>query len=242
MIREALGRFGHENLGFFWIIGEPMLLTCGVMAMWSLAGIDKGHGVGVIPFALTGYSMITLWRHLTSGSVRALRASTPLLFHRKIRVLDILMARATLECVGGLAAFLISYTIFNLLGYVETMDDPLLALSAWLLMTWFSFAFSLIVAGITEIWEMTGHFIGPALYLTLPITGAFYMVHWLPETAQQVVKWSPLVQPFEMFRAGMFGSHVPTEWSAPYLIIWCLFLTGIGLPLLEKAQRHIQLQ
>lgn len=241
MIRAALGRFGHENLGFFWIIGEPIVLTCGVMIMWSVAGIEKGHsGVGVIPFALSAYSLLSLWRHVCGGSVRVLRMSAPLLFHRKIRLLDILIARTALESIGGLAAFFISYIIFNLLGFVQTLEDPLLVISAWLLMTWFAFGFSLVVASVTEIWELTEHFVAPALYLTLPLTGAFYMVHWLPESAQ-LVKWSPLVQVFEMFRAGMFGSHVPTEWSVPYLVIWSLLLTGVGLPLVEKAQRHVKL-
>lgn len=242
MIREALGRFGHENLGFFWIVGEPMLMTSGVMLMWSLTGIEKGHeGIGIIPFALSGYSLLTLWRHISGKSVHALRQGAALLFHRNIRLLDVLIARAALESIGGLAAFFITYVVFNLLGYIETLEDPLLVISAWLLLTWFSFGFSLIIAGITEIVEPVGHFIPPLLYLTLPITGAFYMVHWLPESVQDLLWWSPLVQFFEMFRAGMFGSHVPTEWSVPYLVIWGLLLTSAGLPLVQKAQKHVKL-
>ncbi len=53
MLRGALSRYGHENLGFFWLMGEPLLMTCGVMAMWSMAGMDHGHGVGLVPFVLT---------------------------------------------------------------------------------------------------------------------------------------------------------------------------------------------
>ncbi|WP_137129509.1 ABC transporter permease [Rhizobium sp. FY34] len=242
MIREALGRFGHENLGFFWIVGEPMLMTSGVMLMWSLTGIEKGHeGIGLIPFALSGYSLLTLWRHISGKSVHALRHGAALLFHRNIRLLDVLIARAALESIGGLTAFFITYVVFNLLGYIDTLEDPLLVISAWLLLTWFSFGFSLIIAGITEIVEPLGHFVPPLLYLTLPITGAFYMVNWLPESVQDLLWWSPLVQFFEMFRAGMFGSHVPTEWSVPYLVIWGLLLTSVGLPLVEKAQKHVKL-
>jgi capsular polysaccharide transport system permease protein len=219
-----------------------MLLACGVMVMWTMAGIEKGHeGIGVIPFALSGYSLLTLWRHISGGSVHALRNNASLLFHRNIRPLDVLVAHTALESIGGLAAFFISYTVFNLLGYIPTLEDPLLVVSAWLLMTWFAFGFSLIVAGITEISEPTEHFVAPLLYITLPVTGAFYMVHWLPASVQNVVKWSPLVQFFEMYRAGMFGSLVQTEWNVPYLALWSLLLTGLGLPLVEKAQRHVQL-
>lgn len=242
MIREALGRFGHENLGFFWIIGEPMLMTYGVMVMWSMSGMEKGHdGIGIIPFALTGYSMLTLWRHISGHSVNALRHSVALLFHRNIRLLDILIARTMLESVGGLSAFFITYIVFNMLGYVDTMADPLILISAWLLFTGFAFGFSLIVASLTELIEPAGHFVPPLLYITIPLTGAFYMVHWLPAELQAFVRWSPLVQVFEMFRAGMFGERIPTEWSAPYLAIWGIALTSIGLPLVKKAQSHVML-
>ena len=29
MIRDALSRYGHGSLGFFWVVGEPLLLTTG---------------------------------------------------------------------------------------------------------------------------------------------------------------------------------------------------------------------
>lgn len=41
MMREGTMRFGHENLGFFWVIGEPMFLTVGVMGMWTVSGAGK---------------------------------------------------------------------------------------------------------------------------------------------------------------------------------------------------------
>lgn len=242
MIREALGRFGHENLGFFWIIGEPIVMTCGVMIMWTVAGIEKGHdGIGIIPFALSGYSLLTMWRHISGHSANALRHSAALLFHRNIRLLDVLIASAVLQSVGGLSAFFITYLVFNTLGYIDTLEDPLLVVSAWLLFTWFAFGFSLIVAGLTEMIEPLAHFIPPILYVSLPFTGAFYMIHWMPASIQGILWWSPLVQFFEMFRAGMFGSRVPTEWSVPYLMIWGVALTSIGLPVVKKAQDHVML-
>lgn len=240
MIREALARFGRDNLGFFWIIGEPMILTTGVMIMWSMTGMTHGHGgMSVIPFALTAYSLLTLWRHISQGSIKVMRHNAGLLFHRNVRTLDILIARTALESVGGLAAFFIAYLPYNLLGYVDTMEDPLLVIGAWLLMTWFAFAFGLIVSALSELSEAVEQFVPPILYITLPLTGAFYMVHWLP-VSLQIVKWSPLVQFFEMMRCGMFGSTVPTEWDAGYLALWCLALTAVGLPLVHVAQRHIR--
>ncbi len=52
LVREALRRFGHENLGFFWVMAEPLLLVLGVVILWHI--IDEAHGrIAITPFALT---------------------------------------------------------------------------------------------------------------------------------------------------------------------------------------------
>jgi capsular polysaccharide transport system permease protein len=242
MVREAMSRFGHENLGFFWIMGEPLLLTVAVMIMWTLSGGTHGSEVGVVPFILTGYSSLTLWRHIVSRSVHAMRNNVGLLFHRNVRFLDILIARYVLETLGGLAAFMVAYVPLTLLGLLDPMDDPLTLLLGWFLLAWFSSAFGLLLAGMTELSDILERFVAPIMYVTLPLTGAFYMVHWLPESAQQIVVWSPLVSCFEMFRAGLFGSKVMTEYDPGYVIVWCLSLTAIGLPLAQYAQRNVRLE
>ena len=35
MLRDAMMRYGRENIGFVWVILEPMLLCTGVMILWS---------------------------------------------------------------------------------------------------------------------------------------------------------------------------------------------------------------
>lgn len=236
MIREAVARFGHANLGFFWLFIEPLLLSGAVMLMWTLAGLHKGQGVGIVPFVLASYSLLTLWRHICSHSVHVLRSHSGLLYHRNVRMLDILIARVVLDSLGGMAGFTVAFIVLNILGYVENMQDPLASAGAWLLMTWFGWSFSLVVAGITELFEPAHHFVQPLLYITLPVTGAFYMVLWLPRSVQDVVMWSPLVHIFEMFRSGLFGEHMSAQWSAMYVIAWSLGLMAVGLPLLRIAQ------
>ncbi len=36
MIRLIIVRFGRENLGFLWVVIEPMLLCVGVMGIWKI--------------------------------------------------------------------------------------------------------------------------------------------------------------------------------------------------------------
>lgn len=36
MLREMMTRFGRSHLGFFWLMGEPLLLMAGVVFVWTL--------------------------------------------------------------------------------------------------------------------------------------------------------------------------------------------------------------
>jgi len=38
MMREVITRFGRENLGVLWLIGEPMIFTLGVATLWCTTG------------------------------------------------------------------------------------------------------------------------------------------------------------------------------------------------------------
>ena len=241
MLREAIASHGHENIGFFWVVGEPMLLTFGVMAMWSMTGQGHGGEIGVIPFALTGYSYITLWRHLVSRSIRAITRNATLFYLRPVRFFDTLIAGALLEIVSIFTAFLIVYTPFMLLGLAPVMHDPLLAVGGYLLLGWFGFSFGLVIVAVSELNESAEKFIGPLMYITLPLTGTFTMMDWLPGKAQKFLIWSPLVSGIEMFRGGIFSPDVPVYYNAGYLVTCCVVLTALGLPLCRYAQRHVQI-
>jgi len=242
MMREGTIKYGHENLGFFWVMGEPLFLTVGVMGMWAIGGQAHGHNIGDVPFALSGYTMITLWRHLTGKAVRAIRNNMGLLFHRNVRVLDILLARGLLEIVAILTAFFIAYTPLALLGFVDPLQDPLLLIGGYLLNGWFSLAVGIIIAGLSELSEPVEQFVPPILYITLPFTGAFNMAAWLPQRWRDVVLWSPLVNCQEMFRSGMFSPDTITYWYPWYVVLWCVVLTAIALPLALYAQKQVSME
>lgn len=242
MLRGALSRYGHENIGFFWLMGEPLLMTCGVMVMWSVAGMDHGHGVGIVPFVLTGYTMLTLWRHVVVHMSHSMSHNAGLMFHRNVRMIDALSGHVVLESLGGLAAFFIAYIPLYAADMVPPISDPLLLLGAWAIITWLAFAFGMVIAALSEFSEAVTRFIPPLMYITIPATGAFYMVNWMPEKVQAVLIWSPLVHPFEMFRGGLFGPVVEAKFSFGYMILVCTLLTAVGLAMVRSAEKHVHLQ
>ncbi len=242
MLREILTRFGRENLGFFWLMGEPLVLTSLVIVLWSLIHNHLEGGLSVVPFILTGYTLITLWRHIIARSVFCFRHNAGLMFHRNVNFIDTLVSRALLEIGGTGLSFLVAYIPLFLFGYLPAPSDPLLVIGGWLFMGWISFGVGLILAGLSEVSDLAERFVQPIMYVTIPLTGTFFMVSWLPERAQKVVLYSPLVHSVEMMREGVAGNGVEAVWSFSYLVNSCLVLTGIGLLVVRKTRKYVHLE
>lgn len=239
MIRDLMVRYGRNNIGFLWVVLEPMILTGGVMVVWSMIRPPNAQGVQLISFVLTGYMPLTLWRHLTQAGVFPFRRSMGLMYHRHISMIDVLLARQMLEFAGTTCAFLVVYGVLLAAGLVAPMVDPGLLLLGWVLMGWLSFGFSLGIAILTEWTDVAERFVQPIQYLMLPISGCFYMVDWLPTVAQELAWYVPMVHCYEMIRAGFFGDSVQTYYTTWYVALWSLVLTAVGLWGLDKVRDRI---
>lgn len=240
ILRDLLARFGRGNLGFVWTILEPMILTGGVMIVWSLIRPPVYHGVSIIAFVLTGYMPLTMWRHLMNSTNRILSGNVTLLYHRVISHIDILMARLVLEFLSTTTALLVVYLTVLSLGFVEPIYDYSLVLLGWLLTSWYFGAAGMVVAALGEIWEPSDKFIQPIQYLALPVSGVFFMVDWMPAFAQKLLWYNPTIHCFEIFRAGFFGPTQTTHYDAWFLIAACVAMTALGVFAMKHVREHIK--
>src|SRR6202789_4137447 len=107
MMRELITRYGRDNLGVLWLVGEPMVFTLGVATLWSAAGLHHGSPIPIVAFAVSGYSSVLMWRNSASRAGSAIAQNKPLLFHRNVQVIDVLLARTMLEIGGATASFIV---------------------------------------------------------------------------------------------------------------------------------------
>lgn len=240
IIRNLMARFGRENFGFFWFILEPTILTAGVMIVWSVLKEPYIHNVPVITFVMTGYMPLTLWRHLTNPMVRVFHNNAHLLYHRPISYGYIMIARLLLEFLSVSGALTGVYFALASLGIVKPMEDPGLVLAGWLLTAWFYGGLAILIAGLTEYWEVAERFVQPFQYFALPVSGVFFMVDWVPGWGQNLILLNPAVHCTEMFRAGFLGESFTTYYDPWYLASWSMLLTVVGSALVYRVRDRIQ--
>lgn len=242
MMREIYTRFGRDNIGFAWIAAEPAIFCLAVIGLWSISR-NSGHAeIPIVPFILTGYMPLLLYRHLTNRMLRCMQANGALLYHRQITVLSLYSARVLVEVLGTSAAFAIGMIAFYLAGYVGIPDDPTIMLGGWLLYAWYAAATSIAVGALSERSEVVDKIWQPVSYINIPLSGTFYMLYWLPDQFRQALAWMPPVNGVEMIRGGYFGPGVPTYWSAVYLAYVNAIITVLGLYFVQGARRHVEIE
>jgi capsular polysaccharide transport system permease protein len=240
LMREVITRFGRENLGVLWLVGEPMLFTLGVTALWTAAGLHHGSPIPIVAFAVTGYSSVLMWRNSANRSGGAIAQNKPLLFHRNVRVIDVLVTRIALEVGGATCSFIVLASLFTFVGWMPPPSDLLQVLEGWIMLAWFGTSLALLIGGGTACSEMVERLWHPAAYLLFPLSGAGFMVEWLPAGMQKVVLLLPMVHGVEMLRAGYFGNVVPTHYDVGYMASCCLVMSLGGLYLVRQASRRLE--
>ena len=241
IIRDLMMRYGREHLGFVWVILEPMILTTGVLFLWSLMKGGQEQGVKILELVLTGYMPLTLWRHLTNPMVFFYRANAGLRYHYRITLYDLLFSRLLLEFGGTTAALVVVASVMTLAGLIDPVQDWTLLIGGWLMMGLFASGFGMLIIIATEQSEIAEKFIQPFQYLLVPLSGTFFMVEWLPVDLQNLILYNPMIHCFEMFRAGLFGDAVPTHFSWPYVLTWACAMNCFGLWGIHRIRRNLQI-
>lgn len=239
LMREILTRYGRHNIGFLWLFIEPMLFTVGVTALWTLTRSAHGSNLPIVPFAVTGYSTVLLWRNMPSRCIKALAPNSALLYHRNVKIIDIYASRLLLEVTGATISFMVLSLGFIALGMMAPPVDILKVLLGWFFVAWFGSSFALVLGAMSEKSEFIEKVWHPLSYITFPLSGAAFMVDWLPLKAQQFILFVPMIHGIECLRSGYFGEAVRAHYDIGYITSVCLCLTLLGLIMERAVSREI---
>ncbi len=241
IMRELHTRYGRENIGYLWLIGEPLMLASVIGALHTSGHTEYGSDMKPLPFAVLGYTTFIMFRGIVNRSEGGLEANASLLYHRMVTIFDIVTARAILEAAGTSLALVVLMGLLSSFGLAALPVRPLYLIAALGLMFWISFGHSLIVTAITHENRTIGRLVHPYSYFMIPLSGAFYQVQWIPEPYRQYLLWLPLPHIFELARYGQFRSADLRYFDAQYLIANCMVLTVVGLVLIKVARAKIHL-
>ena len=240
MMRELHTRFGRQNIGYLWLILEPMILSGGVsITHIFVLGHNRPHGIEPAAFYASGYITYIAMRNNVNRSTGMIESNKPLLYHKSVTLQDISWARTALEGLAVLGAMITILGSYILLGLSSVPERPGLILLGLVLMTWLSGGLAMIVTALTEIAPITERIVHPLTYLMIPVSGMFFVLDDLPPRWADMMKWVIIPQITDVVRMGMSSSYDSHYVNYVVIIAACAALTAAGLMLLKITRNRM---
>ncbi len=239
LMRELHTRYGRENIGYLWLIVEPLMLGSVIALLHS--GYPSHGAIHPVALTVVGYTIFILFRGIVNRAEGTLHGNLPLMYHKMVSVFDIALARALLELAGTFLAFSILLAVIISTGYIEFPVRPLYLLAGIAYIFFFSFGIATIIIGGTHDNRVLERLVHPFTYFMIPLSGAFYQVEWLPEPYRTYLLYNPFPHMFELVRYGAFETASLKYVNFTYMTAACLVLNMLGLVAMRSVKSRIHL-
>ena len=239
LIRELNTRFGRDNIGFLWIMGEPLLFAGLVSLLWTFMRGSEENGIGIVAFIGSGYLPLTFFRSSVSRASKIVEANSGLMYHRQVKMLDFVFTRVLIEFIGAMMAYVFFGCVLGFFGLFPVPDNIGIVIGGFLLYALFTLSICLILAPLSEISELVEKLLGVTTYIMIPFSGTFNMNSWLSPKVRDVMLWSPPANAMEIMRYGLFGGKVQPYYSIPNTLILSALCMLFGLILCRQVRRKL---
>lgn len=242
LMRELHTRFGRDNIGYLWMFVEPMLLAAAISGVHLAVHARLPYGMDIVPFYLAGYTPFLMFRQIVNRAPATIESNRTLLYHRQISLFDLLLSRALLDLVGTSLALFTLMAATTAIGLGELPDRPLLVFAGLLLMFWLSFGFSLPLAAAAELSSTVDRLTHPATYIMMPLSGVFFLIEQVPPSYRDILVWGPIIHITQLIRMGQYGNFNSVYVDIPYVVMWCVVLTFVGMIALRWVRARMTLE
>jgi len=235
ILRDIKSRFGNEfgfALAIAWPLSHVLLLLLINTGMGRITPYGDSAALwfatGIVPFMSFSY----MARFIMLGIV----LNRPLLVFPKVKITDILFARAIVEVLNAGCVILILALIFWSLD-IDFMPGDIVqacfALGASMLLGLGVGVINAIIAAAAPVW-VTGY----ALFnlVLWASSGVFFVADSLPEIIRYPLSFNPVLQAIEWMRSAYYEGYGATVLDRRYMITFALMCLSLGL-LLERLVR-----
>jgi capsular polysaccharide transport system permease protein len=240
LLREIQTRFGRNQFGFLWLFLEPLMLAGAIATLKST--FEFGHnipGVSMFVFALVSYLPYFTFRAIISRAPGTLRANMTLLYHSRVKMLDVVLARHLLEMAAVLTVMALIVAGVAIWGDHLPSDIPTLLIGLVLLFL-LAQGLGLLAAAVSAVSEVSERLIHPLVYLSLPLSGALVPLHALDPAVRELLLWNPQANLHEMVREGFFGELLPSYYHTGYVLFWVGLFNLLGLAALRAVRPRLE--
>ncbi len=239
ILREMSTRYGASPGGYLWAILEPLGMILVLSFAFSLLLRAPSLGNSFILFYATGYLPFNLYQTIAGTVGLAIAFNRALLKYPTVSWMDAILARFILNSLTGiLVSYLLLSAILMLTDTRTVLDlrPIVLAMLLAMLLGLGIGALNCVLLGLFPVWTHVWRIVTRPLFLA---SGVLYIYEDLPQVAQNILWFNPLVHITGLMRTGFYPMYRPDYISLTYVLLWALVPMMFGFLLLRRHHRQI---
>jgi capsular polysaccharide transport system permease protein len=239
MLREMGTRYGRSPGGYVWALLEPMGVILILSIGFSLVIRSPALGSSFILFFATGFLPFGLYQNISNNVARSINFSRALLFYPAVTWTDAVLARFLLNMLTDLLVMLILFAMILWITEARVLLDlgPIMASAA--LAAFLGLSVGVVncaLIGLFPIWMQVWSIITRPLFL---ISGIFYLFESVPQVAQDILWFNPLVHIIGLMRQGFYPTYAGDYISMTFVMTVSLVCLFMGVVLMGRYHRDI---
>jgi len=240
LMRDMQTRFGHSKFGFLLSLLMPFAHLALMIVIYLILGRQAPLGNDPIVFFSLGVCCFILFSYPYGYVIRAPVENKPLLYFPRVKLIDILIARAILEMLGAILSCC-GVFVFLIVGEFnfEPHDIPLM-LAGFASAIYIGISLGTLVGVLAALWA-------PLLYaanLFRPLfwgtSGCIFLPGMLPALPRELVSYFPLLHSVELVRVGYYADYISPVLDISYLIWFPTGTLGFAILLHHLLRRYIK--
>lgn len=238
LLREIRTRFGQNQLGYLWALLGPLASIVLLMLIFQALGRLAPAGLDFPLFLMTGIVPWFLFNGTLRRALKAIDGNRGLLVYPRVKPLDLIIARSTLEAATYLVVFvLLLLGLAAIRGPGVVPEQPLVALAAFAGVALLGAGIGAAMAALLPVLPSVEHLLGVVTRPLYFISGIFFSIEVVPEPFRSYLLLNPLLHANEMMRAAFFVSYEGRFASPGYLLAWVVGAVFTGL-VMQRALRR----
>ncbi len=232
-LREMVTTYGRSPGGWLWALLEPVAAIALLAFAFSLVFRDPPLGRDFALFYATGFLPYMLFHDISAKLASALRFSKPLMSFGRVRALDALLARLSLNALTHATVGVVVITFLLALSDTGAAPAPTLIATAYGLALALAFGVGTVNCYLFTAfpaWERLWTIAMRPLFI---VSGVVFLFEDVPEAYQPLLLANPLFHVTGLMRAGIYPTYEPIYTSVAYVLALAAGLTVVGLLLLD---------
>jgi capsular polysaccharide transport system permease protein len=240
LMRDMQTRFGHSKFGFLAYLLLPFAHLALIVGIYRIFGRVAPLGNDPIVYFSLAVCCFVLFSYPYGYVFRSPVDNKPLLYFPRVKLIDILIARAILEMLGAIIACCGVFAFLIVGGFkFEPHDFPLM-LVGFASAIYIGISLGILVGVLAALWAPLFYAANLLRGLFWGTSGAFFLPGMLPELPREIVAYFPLLQSVELVRVAYYPDYVSPILDISYLIWFPTGALGLAFLLHHLLRRYIK--